>query len=133
VTTIAPATRARKLMRELENRRAKNSLAVYAGLQIPSKIECDDPADLIGLEKLPIAARYIPAEHHRLLIDKLEGIERGYIVADRRTNVCGTWYARGEHIPFKRLMVFMPPGSAKSTYGSVLFPSWYLGKNPATA
>lgn len=26
-------------------------------------------------------------------------------------------------------MVFMPPGSAKSTYGSVLFPSWYLGRN----
>lgn len=27
-------------------------------------------------------------------------------------------------------MVFMPPGSAKSTYGSVLFPPWYLGRNP---
>lgn len=26
-------------------------------------------------------------------------------------------------------MVFMPPGSAKSTYGSVLFPAWYLGRN----
>ena len=49
-----------------------------------------------------------PARHHRLLIDKLEAVERGEI---------------------KRLMVFMPPGSAKSTYGSVLFPSWYLGRN----
>lgn len=33
----------------------------------------------------------------------------------------------------KRLMVLMPPGSAKSTYTSVLFPPWFLGKNPQTA
>lgn len=50
-----------------------------------------------------------PARHHQLLIDKLEAVERGEI---------------------RRLMVFMPPGSAKSTYGSVVFPSWYLGRNP---
>ncbi len=36
--------------------------------------------------------------------------------------------ARGE---IKRLMLFLPPGSAKSTYASVLFPSWYLGNNKA--
>jgi predicted phage terminase large subunit-like protein len=28
-------------------------------------------------------------------------------------------------------MVFMPPGSAKSTYASVLFPPWLLAQNPA--
>lgn len=28
-----------------------------------------------------------------------------------------------------RLMIFMPPGSAKSTYASVVFPAHYLGKN----
>lgn len=27
-------------------------------------------------------------------------------------------------------MIFMPPGSAKSTYASVVFPSWAMGKNP---
>lgn len=51
-----------------------------------------------------------PARHHRLLIEKLEAVERGEI---------------------KRLMVFMPPGSAKSFYASVMFPGWYLGRNPA--
>jgi predicted phage terminase large subunit-like protein len=30
----------------------------------------------------------------------------------------------------QRLAVFMPPGSAKSTYGSVLFPAWYLAQHP---
>jgi predicted phage terminase large subunit-like protein len=28
-----------------------------------------------------------------------------------------------------RLMVFMPPGSAKSTYCSVLFPAWFIGQD----
>lgn len=49
-----------------------------------------------------------PATHHLLLIDKLESVERGEI---------------------GRLMVFMPPGSAKSTYCSVMFPAWYVGRN----
>jgi predicted phage terminase large subunit-like protein len=34
---------------------------------------------------------------------------------------------RGE---VERLMVLMPPGSAKSTYASVLFPPWFMGRNP---
>ncbi len=37
---------------------------------------------------------YKPAKHHQLLIEKLEAVERGEI---------------------RRLMLFMPPGSAKST------------------
>lgn len=27
-------------------------------------------------------------------------------------------------------MLFLPPGSAKSTYASVLFPPWFMGRNP---
>ncbi|MGI8853581.1 MAG: hypothetical protein ACR2GC_09900 [Methyloceanibacter sp.] len=27
-------------------------------------------------------------------------------------------------------MLFAPPGSAKSTYVSILLPSWYLANNP---
>jgi predicted phage terminase large subunit-like protein len=54
---------------------------------------------------------YEPALHHRLLIDQLERL------------------ARGE---FDRLAIFMPPGSAKSTYGSVLFPPWFMASRPGT-
>ena len=50
-----------------------------------------------------------PALHHRFLISKLEAVARGQI---------------------KRLMVLMPPGSAKSTYTSVLFPPWFLAQAP---
>src|SRR5262245_12835683 len=54
-------------------------------------------------------AGYEPAPHHQLLISKLEAVARGEI---------------------KRLAVFMPPGSAKSTYASVLFPASFLAQNP---
>lgn len=58
-------------------------------------------------------ARYCgfePAAHHRLIIRELEAV------------ACGET---------DNLLVFMPPGSAKSTYVSVLFPSWYLANHPS--
>jgi hypothetical protein len=47
-----------------------------------------------------------PAAHHKILIDRLQA------VADGKCD---------------RLMIQMPPGSAKSTYGSILFPAYFLG------
>jgi predicted phage terminase large subunit-like protein len=49
------------------------------------------------------------AAHHALMIAELEAVERGDV---------------------DRLMLLLPPGAAKSTYASVLFPSWFLGRNP---
>ncbi len=49
------------------------------------------------------------AAHHRLLLETLVDITSK---------------------PYGRLMVLMPPGSAKSTYASVVFPAYYLGANP---
>ncbi len=49
-----------------------------------------------------------PAGHHEYLISRLQD------VADGRCD---------------RLMVQMPPGSAKSTYGSVLFPAWFMARS----
>ena len=64
-------------------------------------------ADLAAFTK---AVRFEPpARHHRHLIDRLHALERGDI---------------------RRLMVLMPPGSAKSTYTSILFPPWAMGRNP---
>lgn len=48
---------------------------------------------------------YEPARHHLALIQRLEAVARGDI---------------------KNLAVFMPPGSAKSTYASILFPPWVM-------
>ena len=53
-----------------------------------------------------------PARHHQLLIEKLEAVSRGEI---------------------DRLAVFMPPGSAKTTYSSMLFPPWHIANHPGHA
>lgn len=52
---------------------------------------------------------YKPANHHRLIAERLEAVERGEI---------------------KRLMIFMPPRHGKSELASKRFPAWYLGRNP---
>jgi predicted phage terminase large subunit-like protein len=60
-----------------------------------------DYAKLCGFE---------PAEHHLKIIAGLEAITRGDI---------------------QNLLIFAPPGSAKSTYVSHLFPAWYMANHPA--
>src|SRR6187551_1273413 len=50
-----------------------------------------------------------PAPHHQLFIREIEA------------------FLRSED---EVLLLFAPPGSAKSTYVSILLPSWYLAANP---
>ena len=56
-------------------------------------------------------AGYEPARHHQLLCDKLEGVARGEI---------------------RKLMFFLPPGSAKTTYCNLWVP-WYLSRAPGNS
>ena len=78
---------------------------------IPADRNLDIAAGPLGL--LDWAAQALdpfrPAAHHRLLLAALER------VADGST---------------ERLMVLMPPGSAKSTYCSVVLPPWWLHRHP---
>ena len=53
----------------------------------------------------------VPARHHEALIAALEKVVEGST---------------------DRLMVQMPPGAAKSTYTSVLFPAWWFSRHPAS-
>lgn len=52
---------------------------------------------------------FIPAQHHLYIIERLEAAVRGEIT---------------------RLAIFMPPGSAKSTYANKLLIPWYLAQGP---
>ena len=52
---------------------------------------------------------HLPALHHEFLLDNIQEVFEG-----RRD----------------RLMVFMPPGMAKSTYSSIIAPSYFVGKYP---
>lgn len=53
--------------------------------------------------------RYEAAEHHLIIADALQRVERGEI---------------------KRLMICMPPRHGKSELGSRRFPAWFVGRNP---
>jgi predicted phage terminase large subunit-like protein len=84
---------------------ARRRLLDFCGLiEIPgAPLAEDDDCETFQPIRQPQAA------HHRLLCSTLEKVESGEIT---------------------RLMVFMPPGSAKSTYASVVFPTWFMGRRP---
>ncbi len=52
---------------------------------------------------------YDPSWHHNIICKKLEEVEQGKC---------------------KRLMLFLPPRHGKSLLASIMFPAWFLGKNP---
>lgn len=91
--------------RALDLADARESLHAFCGLiEVPgAPVEKDEDTERVMFAPIPGP----PALHHHLLIDKLEAVERGEI---------------------RRLMIFMPPGSAKSTYASVVFPVWFMGR-----
>lgn len=53
-----------------------------------------------------------PATHHRHILERLDDVAEGRI---------------------DRLMLLLPPGHAKSTYASVLFPAWWFTRHPASS
>lgn len=100
---ITPAQAAEELLRR---RRARESLAAFAlAVAIPGAPLTDDLTDWVckPAELLPLAT------HHKLILDEVQRcLER----------------------PMGRLMLFFPPGSAKSTYAGVVAPAWAMGKWP---
>jgi predicted phage terminase large subunit-like protein len=55
---------------------------------------------------------YKPAAHHQLILNRLQATAKGEI---------------------DRLAIFMPPGSAKSTYASIIFPPWFLAQSKSSS
>jgi len=107
----------------LRRRRARASLAEFSqAIDIPAipLTELPDAEDPVTgklvdpIEKAPVAFTPIEtrvAKHHLLMMQAIQ---------------------RCIETPRGRLMIFSPPGSAKSTYASVVAPAWIMGKNPNT-
>lgn len=72
----------------------------------------DEDSSVIDIEYY--RAKLQPAAHHKLIIDAVQAM------------------ADGDDADVDGLMVFMPPGSAKSTYLSTLAPPWLMGRKPGT-
>lgn len=93
-----------RLLRSTERDAARNSLAAYAEW---------------------IAPHEPPQRHHRVIMAALERIER-----TRNDRLLTDPVTGQQEKPLRRLMIFAPPGSAKSVTATVKFTSWYLGRNP---
>ncbi|WP_081397671.1 phage terminase large subunit [Achromobacter xylosoxidans] len=90
----------------LIRRRARVDILQYANaIEVPGRPVDEEDPDAEFFEPIETTM----AVHHRLLLAKLEE------TSQRRHG---------------RMIVCMPPGSAKSTYASVVFPSKYLGATP---
>lgn len=57
---------------------------------------------------------WTPALHHRFLLEKLQNVVDGKLLHSKTG------------LPCRNLIIMMPPGSAKSTYGSIIFPPWAI-------
>lgn len=89
----------------LRRRRASESLLDYSKyIDIPG-VPVDDEDN--GWELAPVETGI--ADHHALIMSVFERVANGEI---------------------PRAMFFLPPGSAKSTFGSVVAPTWLMGKIP---
>lgn len=89
--------------------RAATSLSDYAQyIEVPGEPVKDDQD---GADWVYKPAGSGQAKHHRLILDIIERVIMGGL---------------------PRAMFFMPPGSAKSTYGSVVAPTWAMGRVPNT-
>jgi hypothetical protein len=79
-------------------------------------MKMETPTSVLALARADLAcyamAQFLSFElaaHHRVIVDKLEAVERGEI---------------------QRLMIFMPPRHGKSLLATQMFPAWYLGRHP---
>jgi len=77
--------------------------------RLPTSLVVPQATPSLGEWARQVLAPFEPAAHHALLLDRLQEVAAGRI---------------------ERLIVLMPPGSAKSTYCSVVLPSWWLQQHP---
>lgn len=92
----------------LDRRRCRESLERFASrVPVPGSpmSQADDDS-----ERIPLIET-MQAPHHRLIMSAMQ---------------------QAMQAPHGRLMIMAPPGSAKSTYASVVAPAWYLGTRPGT-
>ena len=98
----------RATLRALDCLEARDDFLTFCGMiQIPAApVEEDEDEDEYQVPAYRPPNRPIAA-HHIKLAEVLQALDDGTV---------------------KRAMFFLPPGSAKSTYGSVVFPAWFMGR-----
>src|SRR5215469_18510231 len=95
---------------------AEGSLRPILAVMEQTRLKTESQVSILHLARHDLAcyaiAQWPPFElaaHHRVIVEKLEAVERGKI---------------------QRLMIFMPPRHGKSLLATQMFPAWYLGRHP---
>lgn len=98
------------LLEEKRRREAKDSLLTYAKrIIIPgAPINDDDECESFYPDNIT------PAKHHEIILNNLEKLAKGKLKNKEGDIV-------------KNVIILAPPGSAKSTYASLVFPTWFMG------
>ena len=63
------------------------------------------------------ADKITPAKHHEIILNTVGDLIKGKLLDENKK-------------PIKSCIILAPPGSAKSTYASLVIPTWYMGKYP---
>lgn len=100
----SPITRQQAALELLRRQRAQGSLVEYArSIDIPgAPVNADPESEHFKSVETSLAL------HHRIMLEAIEATMNTFM---------------------GRLMIFAPPGSAKSSYASVVAPSWKLASN----
>ena len=108
---------------KLRRERARTSLVDFSqAIDVPGVPMGDAPAD--------------EEDEHGKLKQRFEEVQVQYRMIESRVALHHLLMMqaiqRCIETPRGRLMIFAPPGSAKSTYASVLAPAWAMGRRPNT-
>jgi len=117
----------------LKRRRAQESLIEYARyIDIPGVPLEESNVEELSDNEYEVVETPL-AKHHILILDTCQKLVEGelYYYEDEEGNVHEWTKGCGKTRQVcRRSMHMFPPGSAKSTYGSVVFPTWQMGNNP---
>ena len=102
-----------KLLEQQRIRKARSSPLEFAKqIYIPSTPVSDDE----NCEEF-YSDKITPAKHHEIILNTLEALIKEQLLND-------------EGKPIKSCIILAPPGSAKSSYASLVIPTWFMGAFP---
>ena len=81
----------------------------------------------LGFVRLQYPTWKLP-DFHLKMIDALDRLEKNTL--DSHYGLSAAEKATTELVPVRNLLITMPPRHGKSTYGSVIFPAYFMSKKP---
>lgn len=101
------------------------SPAAYARIASNGSWRLAPHLEILNFALTCLAHRQAPASFLRRLAYSVDGKDRQRLLSALQP------YADDDMVPFKRLIIEMPPRHGKSELTSRHFPAWYLGTNPS--